>query len=62
MAYGRVVVHQTSPVKQYSYENDFSGVFDAFLHQSFLFAYVMVYYHYRLLTAFCISSTFRLLS
>ena len=31
-------VHQiikTSPVKQYSYENDFSGVFDA-LHQSFL--------------------------
>ena len=26
---------KTSPVKQYSYENDFSGVFDA-LHQSFL--------------------------
>ena len=26
---------ETSPVKQYSYENDFSGVFDA-LHQSFL--------------------------
>ena len=25
---------RTSPVKQYSYENDFSGVFDA-LHQSF---------------------------
>ena len=26
---------KTSPVKQYSYKNDFSGVFDA-LHQSFL--------------------------
>ena len=26
---------KTSPVKQYSYENDFTGVFDA-LHQSFL--------------------------
>ena len=26
---------KTSPVKQYSHENDFSGVFDA-LHQSFL--------------------------
>ena len=26
---------KTAPVKQYSYENDFSGVFDA-LHQSFL--------------------------
>ena len=26
---------KTSPVKQYLYENDFSGVFDA-LHQSFL--------------------------
>ena len=26
---------KTSPVKQYSYEKDFSGVFDA-LHQSFL--------------------------
>ena len=26
---------QTSPVKQYSYENDFVGVFGA-LHQSFL--------------------------
>ena len=25
---------KTSPVKQYSYQNDFSGVFDA-LHQSF---------------------------
>ena len=26
---------KTSPVKQYSYENEFSGLFDA-LHQSFL--------------------------
>ena len=26
---------KTSPVKQYAYEKDFSGVFDA-LHQSFL--------------------------
>ena len=34
MAHGPVVP-QTSPVKQYSYENDFSGVFDA-LHKSFL--------------------------
>ena len=30
---------KTSPVKQYSYENDFSGVFDA-LHQSFLVSYL----------------------
>ena len=30
-----LVFLKTSPVKQYSYENDFSGVFDA-LHQSFL--------------------------
>ena len=32
---------KTSPVKQYSYENDFSSVFDA-LHQSFLVMYVEV--------------------
>ena len=31
---------KTSPVKQYSYEKDFSGVFDA-LHQSFLVEYVL---------------------
>ena len=30
---------KTSPVKQYSYENDFNGVFDA-LHPSFLVAVV----------------------
>ena len=31
---------KTSPVKQYSYENDFSGVFDA-LHQSFLVTFTV---------------------
>ena len=35
------VVPQTSPVKQCSYENDFSGVFDA-LHQGFLVLVVIV--------------------
>ena len=30
---------RTSQVKQYTYQNDFSGVFDA-LHQSFLVQYV----------------------
>ena len=34
-----VLFLRTSPVKQYSYENDFSGVFDA-LHQSFLVVYI----------------------
>ena len=32
---------KTSPVKQYSYQNDFSGVFDA-LHQRFLVIVVEV--------------------
>ena len=40
MAHGPVVHIKTSPVKQYSYENDFSGVFDA-LHQSFLVYFVI---------------------
>ena len=30
---------KTSPAKLYSYQNDFSGVFDA-LHQSFLVSFV----------------------
>ena len=34
MAHGPVVP-QMYPVEQYSYENDFSGIYDA-LHQSFL--------------------------
>ena len=38
MAHGPVV-HQTSPVKQCSYENEFSSVFDG-LHQSFLVKHV----------------------
>ena len=33
---------KTSPVKQYSYLNDFSGVFDA-LHHSFLATFVEVF-------------------
>ena len=33
---------KTSPVKQYSYENDFSGVFDA-MHLSFLVVIVIVH-------------------
>ena len=34
---------KTSSVKQYSYENDLSGVFDA-LHQSFLVVYLTVFW------------------
>ena len=40
MAHGPLFI-KTSPVKQYSYENDFSGVFDAF-YQSFLVIIVVV--------------------
>ena len=34
---------KTSPVKQYSYANDFSAVFDA-LHQSFRVVFVIIYH------------------
>ena len=33
---------KTSPVKQYSYENDFTGIFDA-LHQGFLVFFVTMF-------------------
>ena len=43
----------TSPVKQYSYENDFSGVFDA-LHQSFLVCICPNPVCYGMIAEYCI--------